>query len=235
MLGSGIARESLFCLPDCPFGGVSACGGSVHGFGSLRGAVELDRQDPPTPALSGATSATSTRSVCALKQLLRPTSSYSTGRIPGPVRLQRQIELRIRQTTRGKASRLRLETNRSCTSSECRFTFQPLERSENPRANNMPGVLYRRTLKIRVFTQQGLPAITGISAFSDSVEKPLSVRVGLGYRETKPVQWTGSVEVDNGNLQSARPWGFGAGDRYDNPRKWTLVSRMEVRDCCSTW
>ena len=30
------------------------------------------------------------------------------------------------------------------------FTFKPLEKAENSRADNLPGVTYRRTLKVRL-------------------------------------------------------------------------------------
>ena len=116
------------------------------------------------------------------------------------------------------------QTTRDCAAGECRFTFQPLAEAENPRARNMPGMRYRRTLKIRIASRQPLPAITAFSAYSDAVQKPLSVRIGLGYREKTPVVWTGSIQVDNGILRSARPWGFDSKDRFESPKKWTLVS-----------
>lgn len=59
---------------------------------------------------------------------------------------------------------LTAETNRVCEGTECRFTFKPLTEAENPRARNMPGVPYRRTLKVQVSADRVLPAITGFEA-----------------------------------------------------------------------
>ncbi len=116
------------------------------------------------------------------------------------------------------------KTRRDCSGPECRFTFLPLAADENPRANNMPGVLYRRTLKIRVVTATGIPAVTLFSAFSDSLEKPLAVRIGLGYEEDAPVRWAGSIDVDNGGLRSAKPWGFTSSDRFADASRWVFAS-----------
>jgi hypothetical protein len=113
---------------------------------------------------------------------------------------------------------------RACTGKECQFTFKPLADVENPRAKNMPGVLYRRTLKIRLVSKEKLPGIDGFHVYSDSMQRPLQVRIGLGYRESKPVQWSGSIEVDNGVLGSAKPWGFNTTDKFGSPANWTFAS-----------
>jgi hypothetical protein len=141
---------------------------------------------------------------------------------PGPAPQANRIEDPADDPWQG--TWLTARTFRECTMSECRFTFQPLAGAENPRAKNMPGVRYRRTLKIRVTSLRGLPEVTALSAFSDAEERPLSVRIGLGYGEKRPVAWTGSIEVDNGILRSAKPWGFDSRDRWESPAKWTMVS-----------
>ncbi len=141
---------------------------------------------------------------------------------PGPAPAANRIEDPADDPWQG--SWLTAQTTRACTAGECRFTFKPLAESENPRAKNMPGVLYRRTLKIRFASQKSLPAIAGVSAFSDAVQKPLTVRIGLGYREKSPMRWAGSIQVDNGILRSATPWGFDSKDRFESPAKWALMS-----------
>ena len=141
---------------------------------------------------------------------------------PGPAPQANRIEDPADDPWQG--AWLTAQTARDCTAGGCRFAFQPLASAENPRAGNMPGVRYRRTLKIRIASLQPLPAIASFSAFSDAVQKPLSVRIGLGYREKTRVEWSGSIAVDNGILRLARPWGFDSGDRFQSPAKWTLVS-----------
>lgn len=111
-----------------------------------------------------------------------------------------------------------------CYDRECRYTFQPLAPAENPRAGNMPGVPYRRALKISLLADSVLPAITALSVFTDSVEKRVSVRVVLGHGESGAVHWAGAVEVLNGTLRSARPLGFGPADRFESARKWAFVT-----------
>lgn len=111
-----------------------------------------------------------------------------------------------------------------CRQSECWYTFEPLAAGENPLAGNLPGVRYRRTLKVRLASNANLPPVASLSVFTGSVEKPLSLRIALGYREKHPVQWAGAVEISNGRLRSVKPWDFGAGDSFESPRKWTFLS-----------
>ncbi len=141
---------------------------------------------------------------------------------PGPAPKANRIEDPADDPWQG--SWLTAVTRRDCRDGECRFTFEPLAQTENPRANNMPGVLYRRTLKIRVVARSTSPVIAALSIFSDSLEKPLSLRIGLGYREKSPVEWTGSIEIDNGRIATAKPWGFKAKDQFASSSKWSLVS-----------
>jgi hypothetical protein len=111
-----------------------------------------------------------------------------------------------------------------CSAGECRYTFQPLATTENRLAANMPGVLYRRTLKIRLVSDNVLPQVKSIAVFTDSVERPLSLRIALGYKESQPVHWEGGVEISNGHLRSVRQWNFAAGDSFQSPAKWSFQS-----------
>ena len=95
------------------------------------------------------------------------------------------------------------EVQEMCEGSQCRYTFQPLRVQENSLAANLPGVTYRRTLKVRVVNEKPLPPIAGLQVFSDSLEKPVSIRIALD-------RWSGPVEVSNGILKNVRPFARGA-------------------------
>jgi hypothetical protein len=84
----------------------------------------------------------------------------------------------------------------NCEKSECRYDFAPLGESENVRAKNLPGVQYRRTLKVRLVFPGGAPSISAISVYSDSVEQPARLRVE-GKVDPSP-----TISVYNGRLRS---------------------------------
>ena len=92
---------------------------------------------------------------------------------------------------------LTAEASERCEKSECRYEFSPLGEAENARAKNLPAVRYRRTLKVRLAFAAGAPAISAISAYSDSVERPLVVRVEADFA-TEP-----AISVYNGRLRSS--------------------------------
>jgi len=58
-----------------------------------------------------------------------------------------------------------------CEAAECRLTFLPLQESENPNAKNLPGLDYRRTLKLRLVFQSE-PQLDSVEVFSGSRLKP---------------------------------------------------------------
>lgn len=103
------------------------------------------------------------------------------------------------------------------------FTFKPLDKAENPLADNLPGVNYRRTLKIRLLLPPDVPKLESLEMFSDSLLKPLSVRIEFGCGEPLPACWSGSLEIFNGELVSARPWNFEGDDRFLPPCAWQDV------------
>ena len=83
-----------------------------------------------------------------------------------------------------------------CNETGCRYDFSPLSESENARAKNLPGVPYRRTLKVRLVFSGEPPAISAISAYSDSVEQPARLRVeGIG--DASP-----AISLYNGRLRA---------------------------------
>jgi hypothetical protein len=99
-----------------------------------------------------------------------------------------------------QGSWLKASTQMDCQGTECRYTFGPLEKAENPLASNLPGLDYRRTLKVRlVFLSD--PAIEAVQVFSGSQEKAVNVRIELGAGEATAHTWDGSVLVYNGLLR----------------------------------
>jgi hypothetical protein len=106
---------------------------------------------------------------------------------------------------------LKASTKVDCQGVECRYTFGPLEKAENPLAPNLPGLEYRRTLKVRlVFKSE--PRIETVQVLSGSQEKAVNVRVELGAGEATAYTWDGSVRVYNGRLHGLRLWKGSGGD-----------------------
>ena len=92
-----------------------------------------------------------------------------------------------------------------CHAEECRVTFLPLQSAENPLAKNLPGVDYRRTIKLRLVFSAA-PGIDRVQVFSGSKLKPVELRVELGASERTTHIWEGSLQVYNGWLQKVAVW-----------------------------
>jgi len=84
------------------------------------------------------------------------------------------------------------------------FTFQPLASEENPLADHLPGVTYRRTLKLRLVLPSTHPRIESLEVYSSSVLVPLIVRIEFGVGEENG-QYEAALEIDNGVLVATRP------------------------------
>ena len=109
---------------------------------------------------------------------------------------------------------LKAVTQSDCEDATCRYKFAPLAASENPLAKNLPGLEYRRALKLRlVFDSQ--PALEKVEVFSGSTEKRMEVRLQLGAGETAPHTWDGSLRIYNGRLETVRVWNGAPGDTED--------------------
>jgi len=68
----------------------------------------------------------------------------------------------------------------TCEGQTCRLRFPPLEVAENRNARKLPGVSYRRTLKIRLlFTAGERPAVESVAVFSESQARRFDLRVRL--------------------------------------------------------
>ncbi len=82
--------------------------------------------------------------------------------------------------------------------------FLPLHKDENPAAGHLPGVSYRRSLKVRVSFGERLPEITAFKMLNGTRLEARTLRVQLGVDES-PAVWRGSVRVSNGEILLARP------------------------------
>ena len=98
-------------------------------------------------------------------------------------------------------------TSAVCEADVCRYRFEPLEKSENRLAENLPGVRYRRAIQFRlVFPAGALPAVKAVEVFSESEVKRVALRVRLGLNG---VAATGAphFRVYNGWIRETRPAG----------------------------
>src|SRR5579884_130808 len=99
---------------------------------------------------------------------------------------------------------LRAATIEACRANECTYTFQPLAATENPRADKLPGVRYRRTLKVRLVCPAPV-SITRIRAFTGSRMSQAQIRVNTGARLR-----AAEFSIYNGYVRSIKPLATGA-------------------------
>jgi hypothetical protein len=110
-----------------------------------------------------------------------------------------------------QGSWLSAQMKTQCEQTVCHYSFAPLADQENSRAANLPGVQYRRTLKIRlVFASE--PALESVHVFTGSVESPVTLRVELGASESSQHVWDGHFRIYNGRLESVQLWKGASGD-----------------------
>jgi hypothetical protein len=119
---------------------------------------------------------------------------------------------------------LKAQTHARPEGDTCVVVFKPLDDKDNPHHGNLPGVKYRRTLKVRVALPAGSPRITSMEVRSDSTLSPLSVRIQLGCGKHPKATWSGRLEVFNGKLASAEAWNFEKGDSFRAPASWEKVT-----------
>jgi hypothetical protein len=106
---------------------------------------------------------------------------------------------------------LKAATKIDCHGAICSYTFLPLAEAENLRAGNLPGLTYRRTLKIRLVFSSS-PHVEKVQVFSGSQEKHVGLRLQLGIGEPAQRAWDGKVRVYNGRIETVRVWNGAAGD-----------------------
>lgn len=117
---------------------------------------------------------------------------------------------------------LKAAVSESCADAACRYTFEPLTQAENEKSKNLPGVLYRRTLKVRVVYTQLVQEIRSMQVYSGSEEIPLQVRVELALGDVPAAGWTVSASAYNGRITSTSPWQFGAADKATGRKSWSF-------------
>ncbi len=103
------------------------------------------------------------------------------------------------------------------------FTFEPLTEQELHGADILPGVTYRRTLKVRLLLPEKPPRLTALEIFSETTLEPLSIRIELGAGEKEPSLLGGSLEIFNGIIKSVSPWQFESGESFASPGTWKNV------------
>ena len=94
------------------------------------------------------------------------------------------------------------------------YRFLPLEIDENPVAENLHGLDYRRTLKLRL-TFPSAPAMEKVQVFTGSKQKPVQLRIELGAGDTAPYEWKGKIQAYNGTLNGVKLWNGSSGDTAD--------------------
>jgi hypothetical protein len=94
------------------------------------------------------------------------------------------------------------------------YRFLPLEIDENPVAENLGGLDYRRTLKLRL-TFPSAPSLHKVQVFTGSKQKPVQLRIELGAGDAARYQWKGKILAYNGILNDLKLWNGSAGDSAD--------------------
>jgi hypothetical protein len=104
-------------------------------------------------------------------------------------------------------------TSVSCHGTVCRFTFLPLEESENRLAGNLPGAVYRRAIRFRlVFPAGEVPEIESVKVFSETEVKRmvLSVRLDVDRKPGEAAPPSPALRAYNGWVRDVKPIEGGA-------------------------
>jgi hypothetical protein len=105
------------------------------------------------------------------------------------------------------------------------ITFAPTGEKEFKDLGNKPGVAYRKTLKIRLAADEPLPKPARLAAFTDSVCKPVKVRILFGTPAEPAIKLdgteTGHLEAFNGSITTVRAIA-GLGATVKDDKKWAL-------------
>lgn len=99
-----------------------------------------------------------------------------------------------------QGSWLDVAATRECREGGCRFRFPALAESENPRAGRLPGVTYRRTIKLRLLFD-GKPELGRVEVLTPSQPRRFAAHLRFGA--------AGEAEFSayNGRIASARSAG----------------------------
>ena len=106
---------------------------------------------------------------------------------------------------------LTAESKVQCEGRDCRWTFRPLVTRENPRAKNLPGVRYRRAIKIRlVFPAGARPEVEPVQVFSESTVKAVEIRLQFGVDSAGAPAALPRFTAYNGRIREVKPVSGGA-------------------------
>jgi len=108
---------------------------------------------------------------------------------------------------------LNAATEAETSGRECRLTFLPLKTGENPKADNLPGLRYRRTLKLRLVCDEPPPAVQTLEVFSGSTQTKVALRIELGVKSAVPTVWEGQLTAYNGAVENLRGWQTASSDQ----------------------
>jgi hypothetical protein len=117
---------------------------------------------------------------------------------------------------------LRALTKMERHGSECRYRFLPLQFEENPLADNLENLEYRRTLKLKLVFPSA-PALNGVKVFTGSKQKPIQLRIQLGAGDSTPYEWRGIVRTYNGLLENVQLWNKSSGDSANTEGFWVIT------------
>jgi hypothetical protein len=89
------------------------------------------------------------------------------------------------------------------------YRFKPLAKSENERADNLPGpVDYRRTLKIRLLYAGEPPRVSSLKVYSPTDAGSASVRIEFGCGRPGSRMAEGRLEIYSGSIEKVSGWGW---------------------------
>ncbi|MCU1293980.1 MAG: hypothetical protein JWP08_2830 [Bryobacterales bacterium] len=114
---------------------------------------------------------------------------------------------------------LKASSREDCSGSDCVYRFSALTDVENPRAARLPGVDYRRTLKVRLVFPRPASGLDSMQVFSGTKQKPYSLEVQWDSDKDQHASWSGRVSVYNGILRSVSTDGT---DGSVGPPKWNI-------------
>jgi hypothetical protein len=118
---------------------------------------------------------------------------------------------------------LTAQTEARLDGNKATYTFKPLTKDENGRADNLPEpVDYRRTLKVRLLYAKEPPRISSLRVYSPTEAESVSVRIefGCGRPASKPVE--GRLEIYNGWIERVTGWGWDGGDEMAAHNSWKM-------------
>ncbi len=86
------------------------------------------------------------------------------------------------------------------------YTFRPLDAEDIPEAASFP-VAFRRTLKVRLFREAGLPVVDQVEVYTDSEWREAEVVLEWGGIASREQRWDGRLEAFNGYVLAVEPLG----------------------------